>query len=124
MTETIKQVCLENYGHAPERLSELVRCVFDSLAHLYRDVIKELATITNEEINTLHIVGGGCQNTFLNQLCANLCQINVTAGPIESSALGNVGYQLISLGAIKNVKNLRQIIAQNFDTKYYYPNNS
>ncbi|MFQ1054220.1 rhamnulokinase [Gilliamella apicola] len=124
MTETIKQVCLENYGHAPERLSELVRCVFDSLAHLYRDVIKELATITNEEINTLHIVGGGCQNTFLNQLCANLCQINVTAGPIESSALGNVGYQLISLGAIKNVKTLRQIIAQNFDTKYYYPNNS
>ncbi|MFQ0992993.1 rhamnulokinase [Gilliamella apicola] len=123
MTETVKQVCLETYGHAPERLSQLVRCVFDSLAHLYRDVIRELAMITNEKINTLHIVGGGCQNTFLNQLCADFCQLNVTAGPIESSALGNVGYQLISLGYIKNVKTLRQIITQNFDTKYYYPNN-
>ncbi|MCX8649134.1 rhamnulokinase [Gilliamella sp. B2776] len=124
MTETIKQICLENHGHAPERLSQLLRCIFDSLAHLYRDIIKELVTITNRKIETLHIVGGGCQNAFLNQLCADVCQINVTAGPIESSSLGNVGYQLIALGDIKNVNTLRHIIAQNFDTKYYSPTNN
>lgn len=124
MTETLKQVCLEKYTHAPERLSQLVRCIFDSLATLYCDVIAELSTLIQQPINTLHIVGGGCQNTFLNQLCADLCHITVTAGPIESSALGNVGYQLISLGAIDDVKRLRQIISHNFDTQYYYPQNS
>ncbi|OCF99122.1 rhamnulokinase [Gilliamella sp. wkB195] len=121
MTETIKQVCLENIGQAPKNLPQLVRCIFDSLAHLYRDVLNELSMLSGKPINTLHIVGGGCQNAFLNQLCADLCNVNVTAGPIESSALGNVGYQLISLGEIADVNALRQLISQNFDTKYYQP---
>ena len=122
MTETIKQVCLESSGQIPENLPQLVRCIFDSLAHLYRDVLHELSTLSGNPIKTLHIVGGGCQNAFLNQLCADLCNVNVTAGPIESSALGNVGYQLISLGEIADIDALRQLISQNFDTKFYQPN--
>ena len=121
MTETIKQVCLENSGQVPKTLSQLVRCIFDSLAYLYRDVLHELSTLSSKSINTLHIVGGGCQNAFLNQLCADLCNVNVSAGPIESSALGNVGYQLISLGEVADVNALRQLISQNFDNKYYQP---
>ena len=122
MTETIKQVCLENSGQTPKNLAQLVRCIFDSLAYLYRDVLHELSTLSGNPIKTLHIVGGGCQNAFLNQLCADLCNVNVTAGPIESSALGNVGYQLISLGEIADIDALRQLISQNFDTKFYQPN--
>ncbi|OCG03187.1 rhamnulokinase [Gilliamella sp. wkB112] len=121
MTEAIKQVSLETNHQAPQTLPQLVRCIFDSLAMLYKTVIDELSTLTKQPIETLHIVGGGCQNAFLNQLCADLCKIDVTAGPIESSALGNIGYQLISLGDVPNVPRLREIIAQNFDTKYYRP---
>lgn len=125
MTETIKEVCLENNGHnrtnTPQTLPQLVRCIFDSLAMLYKDVIEQLSSLTKQPIKTLHIVGGGSQNEFLNQLCADICNINVTAGPIESSALGNIGYQLISLGDVKDVSTLRYIISQNFDTKYFFP---
>ena len=123
MTETLKQLCHEHNGLKPQSLAELVRCIFDSLALLYREVITELSSLIKQPIQTLHIVGGGCQNAFLNQLCADLCQISVTAGPIESSALGNVGYQLISLGDIADVKQLRQIITHNFKTDIYYPRN-
>lgn len=125
MTETIKKVCLENNQdegkHIPQTLPQLVRCIFDSLAMLYKDVVDQLSSLSKQPIKTLHIVGGGSQNDFLNQLCADICQINVTAGPIEASALGNIGYQLISLGDIKDVTTLRHIISQNFDTKYYFP---
>lgn len=124
MTETIKQVCLENSHddkHLPQTLPQLVRCIFDSLAMLYKEVVAQLSLLSKQPIKTLHIVGGGCQNEFLNQLCADICQLDVTAGPIESSALGNIGYQLISLGEIKDVTTLRHIISQNFDTKYYFP---
>ena len=125
MTEAIKQICLENShndsNNIPQSLPQLVRCIFDSLAMLYKDVIDQLSSLSKQPIKTLHIVGGGCQNEFLNQLCADICHINVTAGPIESSALGNIGYQLISLGDIKDVTTLRRIIAQNFNTKYYSP---
>lgn len=124
MTETIKQACLENSHddkHLPQTLPQLVRCIFDSLAMLYKEVVAQLSLLSKQPIKNLHIVGGGCQNEFLNQLCADICQLDVTAGPIESSALGNIGYQLISLGEIKDVTTLRHIISQNFDTKYYFP---
>ncbi|OCG21921.1 rhamnulokinase [Gilliamella sp. wkB108] len=125
MTETIKQVCLENNPNdprsVPQTLPQLVRCIFDSLAKLYKDVVDQLSSLTTQPIKTLHIVGGGCQNEFLNQLCADICNIDVTAGPIESSALGNIGYQLISLGDIADVNTLRHIISKNFETKYYFP---
>ncbi|MFP1496971.1 FGGY-family carbohydrate kinase [Escherichia coli] len=32
----------------------------------------------------------GCQNTLLNQLCADACGIRVIAGPVEASTLGNI----------------------------------
>ncbi|SQD07914.1 rhamnulokinase [Escherichia coli] len=66
----------------PESDAELARCIFDSLALLYADVLHELAQLRGEDFSQLHIVGGGCQNTLLNQLCADACGIRVIAGPV------------------------------------------
>jgi sugar (pentulose or hexulose) kinase len=49
----------------------------------------------------LHIVGGGCQNELLNQLCADACGIPVLAGPVEASTLGNIGCQLMALDEVR-----------------------
>jgi sugar (pentulose or hexulose) kinase len=61
--------------------AELARC-FDSLALLYADVLSELAP-SRQPFSQLHIVGGGCQNALLNQLCADACGITVVAGPLR-----------------------------------------
>jgi rhamnulokinase len=58
------------------------------------------------------VVGGGSQNHFLNQLCADACAIAVVAGPIEASTLGNIGCQLIALGELADVSAVRRLIAQ------------
>ncbi|MFO6428459.1 FGGY-family carbohydrate kinase [Escherichia coli] len=42
------------------------RCIFDSLALLYADVLHEAAQLRGEDFSQLHIVGGGCQNTLLS----------------------------------------------------------
>ncbi|MFP3701144.1 FGGY-family carbohydrate kinase, partial [Burkholderia sp. SIMBA_013] len=84
----------------PQSAAALARCIFDSLALLYREVIQELAELRGKPFSQLHVVGGGSQNRFLNQLCADACQIPVLAGPVEASTLGNVGCQLIALGEL------------------------
>lgn len=71
------------------------------------------AALRGHPFSQLHIVGGGCQNTLLNQLCADACGIAVVAGPIEASTLGNIGIQLMTLDELANVDEFRQVVRGN-----------
>lgn len=96
MSAEIRAACFEAGQPVPSRPAELARCIFDSLALLYADILSELADLRGKPFTQLHIVGGGCQNQLLNQLCADACGITVVAGPIEASTLGNIGIQLMT----------------------------
>jgi len=121
MTDEIKQACKENDYPVPETLAVLTRCIFDSLALLYKQVFNELTQLHHHPLQQLHIVGGGSQNDFLNQLCADLCQVPVTAGPIEASILGNIGCQLMALGDISDIEQFRHQLIQNFPLRQFKP---
>ena len=86
---------------------------FDSLALLYADVLSELASLRGKPFSQLHIVGGGCQNQLLNQLCADACGITVVAGPVEASTLGNIGIQLMTLDELSDVDEFRSVVTAN-----------
>ncbi len=105
----------------PENAAELARCIFDSLALLYAEVLHELATLRGKPFSQLHIVGGGCQNQLLNQLCANACGITVLAGPVEASTLGNIGIQLMTLDELTNVDQFRQVVTGNYGLTTFIP---
>lgn len=111
MCSEIQAACRETAQPIPESDAELARCIFDSLALLYADVLHELAQLRGEDFSQLHIVGGGCQNTLLNQLCADACGIRVIAGPVEASTLGNIGIQLMTLDELNNVDDFRQVVS-------------
>ncbi len=119
MVQAIQQYCAEHNQIVPETTAQLARCIFDSLAMLYRKVALELTELQGSPISSLHIVGGGSQNALLNQLCADLCRVDVWAGPVEASVLGNVGCQLMALDKIKNQAEFRQIVAKNFPLKLF-----
>ena len=84
MTAAIQQFCQETGQGRPETPGELARCVYESLALLYKQAVLELEAVTNRRIDVIHIVGGGSQNVFLNQLCADFCQLPIATGPVES----------------------------------------
>ncbi|EFE0664321.1 TPA: rhamnulokinase [Escherichia coli] len=94
----------------------------DLLALLYADVLHELAQLRGEDFSQLHIVGGGCQNTLLNQLCADACGIRVIAGPVEASTLGNIGIQLMTLDELNNVDDFRQVVSTTANLTTFTPN--
>ncbi|MFV0448624.1 MAG: rhamnulokinase [Vibrio sp.] len=122
MTQTIKHWFKKRDLEAPETLSEVIRCIYDSLVLAYDKVLSELAEVTGKAITELRIVGGGTQDKFLNQLCADVCQIPVSTEPTEASALGNVINQFIASDIITSLEEGRQIIDASSDVKHFSAN--
>ncbi|WP_039032153.1 rhamnulokinase [Leclercia adecarboxylata] len=122
MSAEIQAACRNTAQPVPESAAELARCIFDSLALLYAEVLHELATLRGKPFSELHIVGGGCQNQLLNQLCADACGIPVLAGPVEASTLGNIGIQLMTLDELTNVDQFRQVVTGNYGLTTFNPN--
>jgi rhamnulokinase len=121
MSTEIQAACRETAQPVPESAADLARCIFDSLALLYAEVLHELATLRGKPFSQLHIVGGGCQNHLLNQLCANACGITVLAGPVEASTLGNIGIQLVTLDELADVDQFRQVVTGNYGLTTFIP---
>jgi rhamnulokinase len=122
MCEEIQTACRESNQPVPQSDAELARCIFDSLALLYADILGELADLRGQPFTQLHIVGGGCQNQLLNQLCADACGLPVIAGPIEASTLGNIGVQLMTLNELSSVDTFRDVVAASYALTTFTPN--
>lgn len=121
MIEEIKAFCEETNQPIPMNPGQIARCIFESLAFLYKDVLEQLKETTDKKIDRIHIIGGGCQNQMLNQMCADFTDCEVMAGPIEATAIGNIAVQMISLGMVKDLAEARDIIRDSFGVVRYQP---
>lgn len=119
--QIIRDLCAETGQAAPDNVGGIVRCVLESLALKYREVLETLRELTSQPIDVVHIGGGGTQNELLNQMTANATGIPVVAGPIEVTVLGNALVQLIALGEIADIAQARQIVAGMIGLKRYEP---
>lgn len=105
----------------PDTVGELMRCVYESLTGCYADSINELSALTGRTYTSINIVGGGCQDTYLNELTARACGIPVFAGPIEGTSLGNLMVQMIGDGVFADLDEAREAIRRSFDVVEYQP---
>lgn len=124
MSLEIQSACQESGQAVPRSDAELARCIFDSLALLYAKVLDELAALRGRPFTRLHIVGGGCQNQLLNQLCADACGIPVLAGPVEASTLGNIGCQLMALDEVADVDAFRRLVTRSHTLTPFNPDSN
>ncbi len=99
-------------GRAPANLGELMRCVYQSLAECYAEAIRNLSEITGKTYTSINIVGGGCQDLYLNALTAEATGLEVFAGPIEGTAIGNLIVQMIAAGEFADLAAARQAIVR------------
>lgn len=121
MTAAIQDWFTQRGLKAPITLAQVMRTIYDSLALAYASALNELEQALNLDIHTLRIVGGGSQDHFLNQLCADVCQVPVMTEPTEASALGNVMNQFIALGEITDLTSGREIIEASCEGKSFKP---
>ena len=121
MIEEIKQACRDTGQEVPETIGALMRCVYESLTRCYAETIAELSELTGHTYTSLNVVGGGCQDSYLNELTARACSIPVYAGPVEGTSLGNLVVQMIQGGEFADLQEARSAIRASFDVKTYLP---
>jgi rhamnulokinase len=114
MVGTIRDLAAARGEPVPEGIGAIARTILDSLALDYARVKDELETLSGRRLKRVRIIGGGSQNMLLNQLTADACRVSVSAGPVETSALGNACVQLLALGAIPSLEAARALVRASF----------
>ena len=119
MPQRIRDYCAETGQPVPADKGQLIRCILESLALTYATNLETLETLTGRRVDTLHIVGGGCQNKLLCQLTANTTGKPVIAGPAEATAAGNVMIQALANGRVGSLEEVREVIAASTTLERY-----
>lgn len=121
MIEAIRQYCVRQHQPVPESRGELVRCIFESLALRYREVIEALRGLSPTDIQTLHVIGGGSRNALLCQWTANAVGIPVVAGPAEATGIGNIMVQAMAAHVAEDIQSMRRLIHDQLELTTYLP---
>lgn len=121
MTQAVRDFCYQTAQGTPENHAEVIRCIYDSLALKYRYTLEQIRDISNQPIDVIHIIGGGANNHFLNQLTADATGLRVVAGPTEATAIGNIMMQAKALGYIESLTEIRRVIANSSDLITFLP---
>jgi rhamnulokinase len=121
MPAAIGEFCRKTGQAVPREPGEVVRCALEGLALRYRWVLERLEELVGRRLDTIHVVGGGSQNTLLCQFTADACDRPVVAGPVEATALGNVLVQMLGLGLLRSLAEGRSVVRRSFDVRTYSP---
>mgnify|MGYP001411570002 CR=1 FL=1 len=93
----------------------------DSLAVKCRITHRSIEDVLGHSFSTVHIVGGGIQNKLLCQLIADATGLEVQAGPVEATALGNILVQAIASGEIGSLSQARDVVRASTPVEVYTP---
>ncbi|MBP5613368.1 MAG: rhamnulokinase [Bacteroidales bacterium] len=121
MEEAIMNYCRRTGQHVPENRGELARCIFESLALRYRQVLEGLEHLSGQRVEVLHIIGGGSRNRLLNRWTAQSIGRLVVAGPSEATAWGNVMLQRIAADISLSLDMLRSELAAQLPLERFQP---
>ena len=121
MIDAIQTYCRQTGQPIPETAAEICRCIFDSLALRYREVFEWLREFAPFDLKVLHVIGGGSRNKYLNQFTADSLGVEVLAGPQEGTAIGNIMVQAKAAGLVKDIWEMRRIIAASLELVRYLP---
>jgi len=121
MPSQIALYCRQTSQREPSGPAAYARTILESLALKYRVVIDSLEELTGRRFDQIRIVGGGARNRLLNQFTADATGRTVLAGPVEATALGNIGMQMLATGAVRSVGEARAVIERSFPVERFEP---
>jgi rhamnulokinase len=121
MPARIRDFCARTGQRVPADEGAILRCIFESLALKYRQILAELETVLGYAVDVIHIVGGGSRNELLCQMTADATNRPVIAGPAEATAMGNLAVQAMTTGHLASHEEARALIRRSSDLKRYEP---
>ena len=119
MAEAIREKCRATGQEVPETLPQLAAVIYNSLAKCYADKLHEIESLTGVHYDRIHIIGGGSNAVWLNELSAEYSKVPVYAGPGEATALGNILCQMTGKKLFDGLQDARKCVADSFEIKIY-----
>lgn len=119
MIKAVQDFCSATGQAVPQTVGEIAAVIYNSLGKCYGDTVKEIETITGNTYDTIYVVGGGANAGYLNELTAKYTGKNVSAGPTEATAIGNITVQMLHDGVFADLPEARTCIGNSFDIKWY-----
>ena len=121
MPTRVQAYCERTGSPVPQTPGAVARCVVDSLALSYRTTVEDIAAVTGTPPPAVHITGGGARNRLLAQATADATGLPVHCGPVEATALGNAAVQLVALGELADVAEVRAVVARTAEIRTCSP---
>ena len=121
MPAAIDEFCRRTHQPVPVTPGAYVRCVLESLALKYRQVVCDLERLRGKRIEQIRVIGGGSKNQLLNQFTADATGRRVLAGPAEATALGNVAMQILATGEASSLAEVRAMVDRSFAAEVFEP---
>lgn len=121
MISAVCDFCEKSGQQVPRKASQLAAVIYRSLADCYAKTKNELEQAAGKTYDKIHIVGGGANADYLNQLTADAAGCPVLAGPTEATAIGNLAVQMIKAGVYENLREAREGIFASFEIKEFLP---
>jgi len=112
MPEEVRGFLRDSGQEVPDDPAWLARVILESLALRYGSIVRRIERVTSRAIGGIQIIGGGAQNSFLNQATADATNRVVQAGPVEATAFGNLMVQAIADGRFTDVAEAREFLAR------------
>lgn len=119
MTKEVQKACEESGQQIPVDIGEVACVIYNSLAKCYAKTMEEIQSLTDKRYECIHIVGGGANAAYLNELTARKTKKTVFAGPTEATAIGNIAVQMIASKALKDLSEARACIFESFEIQTY-----
>lgn len=119
MTEEVQAACREKGEQVPEGIAEVASVIYNSLAKCYAQTITEIEEMSGVTYDSIHVVGGGANAAYLNELTAKATGKTVYAGPTEATAIGNLTAQIIAAGELSDLKAARNSVFKSFQIEKY-----
>ncbi len=119
MTEAIKKYCKDTNQEVPETVGEIAAVIYNSLSESYAEAVKELEALTGRSYSRIHIVGGGANADYLNELTAKTTKKAVYAGPTEATAIGNLLAQMLKAKDFETIEQARTCVFNSFQIKEF-----
>ena len=121
MAREVQTACEEKGQEVPQGIGQMASVIYNSLAVCYGRTIQELEAVNGVSYERIHVVGGGANADYLNQLTARATGREVFAGPTEATAIGNILAQMIAAGQVEDLQAGRKLIRDSFEIRSYQP---
>ncbi len=116
----IQAFCKDTNQPVPHRPGPIYRCILESLALLHRKTLQELEYLTSSKFARVYLLGGK-GNSLLNHFTANALQLPLVIAPSDTTVLGNIIVQALSLKHLESIQDARDLVRASFKLETIVP---